>query len=211
MGDLLLNASYVVLWGLVLCQMLALLALYRYLGQALRTGTAAGRASEGPRVGVTLRPRQSLTLSDSVTTIPLPGRACLMFFVSTTCTPCRELQPELLLTSAEAGRKDTDVVVLCAGSSKRDVADWAASLAQSLTVIPDVGERLAASYNVAVTPFCVGVDRNGQVRLKGLVNAGGGTQQALDDLLEQDEGELHRLNSKSALVSSGPMDGRMRQ
>jgi methylamine dehydrogenase accessory protein MauD len=161
-------ASYIVLWGIVIFQGVAIFVLLRQLG-IMYLGTAQGVARDGlapstkaPEFALSDLDGRPVTLADRL------GMPLVMVFGSTTCGPCRQLMPDLQRFAAD--RRDAlRVLFLCRGSAE-EARRFASELDVQVpvAVLPD--EALAEQYKVRVTPFGFLIDAEGVVRAKGLTN-----------------------------------------
>ena len=161
-------ASYIVLWGVVLFQGVAIFVLLRQLG-IMYLGTAQGVARDGLAPGS----KAPDFIVEGIDGRPLSlagyrGRSLLLVFGSPTCGPCRALIPDLHQFAAERAA-EIDVLFLSHGTT-----DDARRLAQELEIHVPVAshpdESLAEKYKARVTPFAFLIDGEGVVRAKGLAN-----------------------------------------
>ena len=182
-------ASYVALWLLVGVLAAALLALYNHFGR-MYLSSREGRATQGPAVGSTPDGFSGTALDGGEVRVP-SGRPMLMLLASTDCPECGKLTAPLQAVAARhAG--ELDVVVLCGGPRSR-VAAWAAGLGPPRRVIPDRNFRHAGDLGVGITPFVVGLDGEGVVRVRGLLNGADNLDRAVRDVLEESMPQLHAL------------------
>lgn len=181
--------SYVALWALVVVLAVAVLALYNHFG-AMYFSSREGRAGQGPELASRPAPFTVAALDGSEVAVP-SGRPALLLLASTDCPECGKLiGPLQELASRRAG--ELDVAVLCGGPVSR-VAGWARGLEAPLRVVADRNFRRAAALGVGITPFLVGLDGDGVVRTKGLVNGEEGLSRAVRDLLEESAGDHDEL------------------
>jgi methylamine dehydrogenase accessory protein MauD len=173
----LVAASYVALWILVLVEAVAIFALYHHFGE-MYLSSREGRAQQGPELGSSLQPRELVDLQGSAVRLPSAAAPALLLFASTTCRPCQKLRPELRELAARRG--SLEALVVCAGEQD-EVRRWSAELDGRVRVVADRSGRLALDYGIALTPFCVAVDRFGTVRAKGIVNDGAGLERMADE------------------------------
>jgi peroxiredoxin len=173
--------SYVALWVLVAVMAVALLALYNHFGR-MYLSSREGRATQGPAIGSTAPALQATALDGAGVSLP-SGRPTLLLMASTDCPECGKLTAPLQ-DVARRRAAEMDVVVLCGGPPPR-VAEWARDLHAPLRVVADRNFRRASDLGVGITPFVVGVDGDGVVRTKGLLNGDDGLQRAVRDLLEE--------------------------
>ena len=179
----LLLTSYVALWLLVLVLAGAVLALYHHFG-TMYLSSREGRATQGPAIGSRLSGFGASALDGTEIAVP-SGRPSLLLLASTDCPECGRLQEPLVrLARAHAG--EVDVVVLC-GGRRVEVSDWARGVGAPVRVVADRNFRRATAVGVGITPFLLGVDGDGVVRARGLVNGQEGLEMALHDLLHAGE------------------------
>jgi hypothetical protein len=187
-----LVGSYVALWVLVVVLAAAVLALYNHFG-AMYFTSKEGRAQQGPALGTRLEAFSVRTLEGAEVSVAT-RRPALLLLAATDCPECGKLAAPLQrVAEEEAGR--LDVVVLCGGPRGR-VLEWARARAAAppLHVVHDKNFRRAGDLGVGITPFLVGVDAQGEVRTKGLVNGEEGLRLAVRDLLDEVAGpELRRI------------------
>lgn len=158
--------SYALLWLLVAVLAVAVLALYHHFGQ-MYLNSRESRADPGPERGRPFTPDKAVDLAGNTVTLPLPDRPALVLFASTTCPICAQLRDHVARISAE--RPDLPVVVFCEGTEAA-VADWAGDLRDTTRVVADPRRRHAHRHDVAGTPVCVAVARDGTVRATAIVN-----------------------------------------
>jgi hypothetical protein len=141
-----------------------------------------GRATQGPAVGSRVAPFTVTALDGGALSLP-SGRPSLLLLASTDCPECGRLEAPLRAL-ADARASELDVIVLCGGRGAA-VAEWARPMLGSpVRVVADKNFQRAAALGVGITPFVVGVDGDGVVRARGLVNGADGLGWAVDDLLD---------------------------
>ena len=161
-----LVGSYVALWVLVVVLPVAVLALYNHFGRMYLT-SHQGRETQGPQIGAVVPSLQATDLRGRAVAVP-SGRPALLLLASTDCPECRRLRAPLQrLAASRAG--ELDVVVLCSGQ-RSQVTEWASAMDAAVHVIQDKNYRRASAMGVGITPFVVGVDGDGVVQARGLVN-----------------------------------------
>lgn len=175
-----LIGSYVALWVLVVVLAVALLALYNHFGQMYLT-SHRGREEQGPGVGSVLDSFRATDLQGRGVAVP-SGRPALVVLASVDCPECRRLRAPLQSLAAERAG-DLDVVVLCNGQ-RSQVSQWAAAMSGPVHVIQDRNYRRASAMGVGITPFAVGVDGDGVVQARGLLNGRDGLALAVEALLD---------------------------
>jgi hypothetical protein len=176
--------SYIALWFVFVGLVIAVLALYNYFGEMYLSGRES-RESQGPAVGADLPHHEVETLDGRRITIPSREKSMLILYASTACPECDRLR-QPLARLAGANTNDLDVIVACAGRPNQ-VAKWAQGLREPLHVVADPNFRLAAKQGIGITPFVVGVDPQGKVKVKGLLNGEEGLRMALDELFADDD------------------------
>ena len=178
--------TYGLLWGLVVMEAAAIFALYNQLAQAYLS-SRTGREKQGPAVGSTFETLNLKDVNGHQRAIPSPGRPTLLILASTTCPICASLRSDLVTFAAT--HDDIGLTVVCEGKVD-EVRHWADRFHHILPVIPDRSYRLPTKLNIGMTPFVIGVDETGVVRVRGLVNEGAGLEWAAREtlaLLDDDE------------------------
>jgi thiol-disulfide isomerase/thioredoxin len=161
-----LLGTYIALWVLVGVLSVAVFALYHHFGE-MYLNSREGRERQGPD---RFAPVYRLSVRDVLgkdVEIPTEGKASYLVFASTDCDFCAKLRPELIQLARE--HEDLALCVICAGHPEA-VQRWADGLHRIAHVIPDPDQRIAARYQVTIAPFVVGVNSDGIVQTKGLVN-----------------------------------------
>jgi hypothetical protein len=184
--------SYIVLWILVVTQGIALFALYHHFG-VMYLNSREGRERQGPPQDEPLKRSRLEDIQKKHLDIPVRNRAALIVFAATTCGLCSEIRPDLRRFAL--GHEELETIVVCGGRPDA-VRVWATELAEAAHVVPDPGHRISAKYKVGVTPFLVGIDAQGTVRVKGIVNDGDGLEFATEVLGVG--GEIDELEEVSA-------------
>jgi hypothetical protein len=176
-----LVGSYVALWVLVAVLVVAVLALYNHFGKMYLT-SHAGREAQGPAVGSVLAAFTATDLQGRAVAVP-SSRPMLVVLASIDCPECRRLRAPLQKLAAMRA-DELDVVVLCNGQ-RSQVTEWAAAMSGPVHVIQDKNYRRASAMGVGITPFMVGVDGDGVVQARGLVNGQEGLALAVEALLDR--------------------------
>jgi thiol-disulfide isomerase/thioredoxin len=161
--------SYIVLWVLMLALAVSVFALYHHFGQ-LYLNSREGRDQQGPANDKPLRRTTMRDVFGRSLGLPGVGLPNLIVFMSTSCPLCNELRPDLERFASV--HDEVDTIIVC-GGERDSVEEWAGTLNNLARVIPDPGQRIAARYRIGVLPFYVGVDEEGIVQAKGIVNEGG--------------------------------------
>jgi len=159
-------ASYIALWIIALVQAIALFALYHHFG-AMYLSSREGREAQGPRAGTQLKVVNARDIDGAPVMVPPAATAALLVFVSTTCPVCDRLRGELQQFATRYD--DIELAVICAGEVEA-VRRWAKDLRGPMRVVPDPGYRMALRYDIGITPFGIGVTRDGVVHGRGLAS-----------------------------------------
>lgn len=187
--------SYIVLWGVVLFQGVAIFVLLRQLG-LMFMGTAQGVSRDGIAPG---ERAPEFTLPDIagrlVSLADLRGRSLLLIFGSTTCSPCRALIPDLNVFARDH-ESDLGVLYLSRGEPD-ETRRFIDELEVRVPVALHSDSELPDTYKARVTPFAFLIDGEGIVRAKGLAN----NRSHLDMLLQmasEEKGSRHSRNGRQA-------------
>ncbi len=159
------------LWVVVICLAVAVLALARQVGVlhervapagALISGSGPGVGEPSPRIEVHALAGNAITVGGRLAA----GQALLMLFVSQTCPICKKLIP-IALDFARSERLD----VLFVGDAdlseqKKLIAQF--GIAENRFVN---GPEIGMTYRVDKLPYAVLLDDLGMIAAKGLVNS----------------------------------------
>ena len=159
------------LWVVVICLSLAVLALARQVGVlhervapagALLSGVGPGVGEQSPRLEVHAMAGNAVTVGGTLAT----GKALLMLFVSQTCPICKKLIP-IAMDFAKSER----LQVLFVGDA--DVSEQKKLIAQfGLDEQRFInGSQIGMAYRVDKLPYAVLLDDRGVIAAKGLVNS----------------------------------------
>ena len=163
MNSPLMIGSYVLLWLVVLVLVVAVLALYRFVGGTIAT-SRIGRVDQGPKDGSRM-PSFKLPRDDgSLATMGVSGRPTIYFFGGVGCDVCRAVLPELSRAAAELHPKWATVIVMDA-----DKSDETAGIASGdhLTVFIDRKREAFNGLGIATTPFTLVTDADGRIGARG--------------------------------------------
>jgi len=187
---------------LVVAQTVAILALARELGLMARRlpPAPALNSDEGPGVGNVTPPLQVATLPDrrTVSLTGGQGRRRVLIFMSTRCSPCRDLLPQL----NGAARDWPDYELAPVISGEPDEADQMLIAAgYSGPAYHDSG-RAAAAAGIQSTPRALVLDEEGVVLAQGVVN----TREMISALVEGHTrvADAHSWTSEPLPVASQP-------
>jgi methylamine dehydrogenase accessory protein MauD len=168
-----LAISNVVLWIVVICLVLVLLALTRQLGVLHERIAPAGALmiNRGPAIGEAVAPIDVVDLQGRELRIGAPsgdGRSTLVLFLSPTCPVCKTLLP--VLRSSRSQERDWLDVVLASDGEPAPHRQFV--LDHQLADFPYVlSPALGLSYQVNRLPFAALIDQTGVLRARGLVNS----------------------------------------
>lgn len=156
--------SYAALWFALACAFVAILFLYRYLGQRV-LDSREGRARQGPEYNRPL-PHAMLTDIDgqqlAVGPSALPR---LLYFATVSCKTCARALPALSRFAAR-NRESIETILVC-WATGRQSRDFAADCTTDVRVIGDAAWEFGTRLRVSSTPFAVLLDTRGIVQAKG--------------------------------------------
>jgi len=168
-----LAISNVVLWVVVICLALVLLALTRQLGVLHERIAPAGALmiNRGPAIGEAMAALDVTDLDGREWRIGganVNGKSTLILFLSPTCPVCKTLLP--VVRSSRQQERDWLEVVL---ASDGDPAQHRQFVQQyQLRDFPYlVSPSLGLNYQVNRLPFAALIDKDGVLRARGLVNS----------------------------------------
>jgi methylamine dehydrogenase accessory protein MauD len=168
-----LAVSNAILWVVVLCLCVALLAVVRQLGVLHERIAPAGALmlAKGLKVGELVPSIEVQDIENRILTLGAPRteeRATLVMFVSPTCPVCKALLP-VLKASLASEREWLDIVLASDGetAAQREYVS-----AHRLTSFPYVvSQSLGVTYQVSRLPYAVLMDAQGILRARGIVNS----------------------------------------
>ncbi len=163
--------TLVLLWIVVICLSVAVLALARQVGVlhervapagALISGSGPGVGEQSPRLEVHALAGNAITVGGTLAA----GKALLMLFVSQTCPICKKLIP-IALDFAKSERLD----VLFVGDA--DLAEQQKLISQFGIAENRFinGPEVGMTYRIDKLPYAVLLDDRGVIAAKGLVNS----------------------------------------
>ena len=163
--------TLVLLWVVVICLSVAVLALARQVGVlhervapagALISGSGPGVGEQSPRLEVHALAGNAIIVGGTLAT----GKALLMLFVSQTCPICKKLIP-IALDFARSERLD----VLFVGDA--DLAEQKKLISQFGIAENRFinGPEIGMTYRIDKLPYAVLLDDLGVIAAKGLVNS----------------------------------------
>jgi methylamine dehydrogenase accessory protein MauD len=163
--------TLVLLWIVVICLSVAVLALARQVGVlhervapagALISGSGPGVGEPSPRIEVHALAGNAITVGGRLAA----GHALLMLFVSQTCPICKKLIP-IALDFAKSERLDVLFVGDAELSEQQKLIGQFGIAADRFVNGPEVG----MTYRVDKLPYAVLLDDGGMIAAKGLVNS----------------------------------------
>lgn len=162
--------SYAALWAIVVFQSLALFVLLREVGLAYLS-----RFDSSARDGFPLGKKAPVLVAEDTegkpVHIPQEGMdPTILIFGSPTCKPCQSLMPQLVEFSQEYSDRVQLLLVSLSPIEEARVMKAQYGLSFSVVAAEQSESNGIASYRVERTPFCYVLDRNGNIRAKGLVN-----------------------------------------
>jgi methylamine dehydrogenase accessory protein MauD len=168
-----LAISNIVLWLVVICLVLVLLALTRQLGVLHERIAPAGALmiNRGPAIGEVVPALEVLDLAGRELRIGAAradGRSTLILFVSPTCPVCKALLP--VVTSSRAQERDWLEVVLASDGEPAEHRQFVQQhQLQDCSYV--LSPALGLSFQVNRLPFAALIDQAGILRARGLVNS----------------------------------------
>ena len=162
--------SNFLLWGVLLCLVLVILALSRQIGVLYERVAPMGALTmdRGPAVGEAA-PRFDINdlLGRPVAVGGGGGQSQLLFFLSPSCPVCEAAaHPEV------GGRHRACVVAHRAGQRRRDAGAPGVLPPGGLERFPYLlSTELGMKFQISKLPYAVLIDESGTIRAKGLVNS----------------------------------------
>lgn len=153
--------SYGVLWVVVLVLGAGMIVMLREHADLLFSSREGRSRLHGPPEGATVPRLAGEEVRLAATT---PGRPRVILFMAVTCDPCWRRRPQISHFAADQAEA-METLVCCFGPVER-VREFAGELGSEVSVIADPTGDASASWRVFLTPFAIGVDRDGVVRGK---------------------------------------------
>lgn len=166
-----LAASQVLLWLVVLCLVILVLALTRQVGILHERSAPMGAliTDSGPQAGHPSPVVNALNLAGGTLSIGSPQEvATLLFFVSPTCPVCKKLLP-VVRSIQRAERAWLRLVLASDGEMPEHQAFRQKAGLLDLPYL--LSHELGMSFRVSKLPYAVLIDPAGVVLAKGLVNS----------------------------------------
>ena len=163
--------SYIVLWIVVIVQCFLTLSLARLVGQLSRRFPPSGAMTTdpGPELGEVLADWEGTRLDGQRVHFTFPrSRGLFFFYVAPSCSVCDALLPAGKSFFREISKVADTVLVMVHGSQQLQQAYVRKHGLENYRLIQE--EDLPESWTVGGAPFGVWLDRNGEVRAKGLLD-----------------------------------------
>lgn len=167
--------SLILLWIVVLLNLLLTLAIIRRLN--------IGSRQTGLQHGQMAPDFTAQTLSgESVKFQDYAGHPTAFVFISTRCSHCEKLLPELEVFGPQAIRAGVNLVLVC-DNQREEIQGYARKHNIHLPVLiaPRSENPFFQTYQVKGTPFYCYIDNHGKVQSAGHPNMMGGEWKALSD------------------------------
>ena len=170
--------SSVLLWVVVLANLLLTLALVRRINADPRSAQAAGLTKGAHAPDFTA---QTLN-GETVTRSTYVGRSVAFVFISTHCSPCRDLLPRLEPLGSQAAQAGTELVLVSADELE-ETRTFAVELDTHLPILvaPRTTNSFLSDYKSPGTPSYCLIDGLGKVQLAGYPNMEHGEWKSLVD------------------------------
>lgn len=172
-----LIVSSILLWVIVLCNIVLTLALVRRLNATPRHKSLS---LEMPKAGQPAPDFHAQTGSgETVTLSTFAGHRVAFIFISTNCSPCRQLLPRLELFQPRAAQARVELLLVSA-EQMDETQNFIERLHIGLPVLvaPRGTNPFFDDYKATLTPSYCLVDEQSIVRSAGLLNAEGGEWEA---------------------------------
>lgn len=166
-----ITITIALLWVVVICLSVAVLALARQVGVLHERVAPAGAliSGSGPAVGEPSPRLEVHSLAGNAITVGAklePGNALLLLFVSQTCPICKKLIP-IALDFAKSERLDVLFVGDAEVSEQQKLLSQFGIAENRFVNGPEIG----MTYRVDKLPYAVLLDDAGVIAAKGLVNS----------------------------------------
>lgn len=157
-----LTVSVVLLWIVVLFNLVLTLALIR------RANPGPQAAQSGLKKGQAAPDFTAQTLSGERVTLADYKHPTAFVFISSNCSPCRLLLPELEELGPQAAQSDVDLV-LVSGDRLEETQDYAKEKNIHLPVLvaPRDENPFFTDYQITGTPYCCYIDEQGMIQVTG--------------------------------------------
>ncbi|QVQ29226.1 methylamine dehydrogenase accessory protein MauD [Achromobacter deleyi] len=163
--------SNFLLWGVVLCLVLIILALSRQIGVLYERVAPMGALTmdKGPGVGEAA-PRFELAdlLGRRITVGDHGQHSQLLFFLSPTCPVCKKLLP-ILKSVASTENAWLRIVLASDGEMPEHLAFYKQAGLERFPYL--LSAELGMKFQISKLPYAVLIDETGTLRAKGLINS----------------------------------------
>ncbi len=166
-----LMISNIVLWVVVLCLVLVVLALSRQIGVLYERVAPMGALTmdKGPAVGDAAPTFELNDMLGRPQKIGFAGpRSQLLFFLSPTCPVCKKLLP-ILKSVAATEKKWLDIVLASDGEMPEHLAFYRQAGLEQFPYL--LSTSLGMGFQISKLPYAALIDEQGIVRAKGLINS----------------------------------------
>ena len=163
--------SNAVLWVVVLCLVLLVLALSRQIGILHERIAPMGALTmdKGPGVGEAAPQFELADMLGRMQQVGHPSdRSQLLFFLSPTCPVCKKLLP-ILKSIASTEKKWLDVILASDGEMPEHLAFYRQAGLEAFPYL--LSTQLGMSFQISKLPYAVLLDERGVIRAKGLINS----------------------------------------
>jgi len=166
-----LMISNLILWVVVLCLVLVVLALSRQIGVLYERVAPMGALTmdKGPAVGEAA-PLFDLTdmLGRKLRIGHAGERSQLVFFLSPTCPVCKKLLP-ILKSVASTEKKWLDIILASDGEMPEHLAFYRQAGLEQFPYV--LSTEVGMGFKISKLPYAALIDEKGVVRAKGLINS----------------------------------------
>lgn len=163
--------SNFLLWGVLLCAVLVILALSRQIGVLYERVAPMGALTmdRGPAVGEAA-PRFDINdlLGRPVAVGGGGGQSQLLFFLSPSCPVCKKLLP-ILKSVAGTEHAWLRIVLASDGEMPEHLAFYRQAGLERFPYL--LSTELGMKFQISKLPYAVLIDESGTIRAKGLVNS----------------------------------------
>jgi len=156
--------SHIALWVLVGILYVAVLMLYRHFGHQLLSEQERQNA-QGPMVDE-LAEVVVETIDGRNYSFSEARRSHLIVFTSPKCRACTRIKP--VLGSLAAGESSGTAIMIVHSGDTGSARSYVENLPANVLAVADVARDLFRHWQVRSTPFCVVMDGNAVVRMKGV-------------------------------------------
>lgn len=163
--------SNFLLWGVVLCLLLVILALSRQIGVLYERVAPMGALTmdKGPAVGEAAPRFELADLLGRRLTIGERGQhSQLLFFLSPTCPVCKKLLP-ILKSVASTESAWLRIVLASDGEMSEHLAFYRQAGLERFPYL--LSTELGMKFQISKLPYAVLIDESGVIRAKGLINS----------------------------------------